>query len=188
MALPLTTAPVTTLLLALLAGVCVACASVDRSTAPGPQVFKDDYDGSTIVRQTPVNSGSDAAGDWNVLGFEWKSRFPNRVVIAAGTRGVINITDLVLEIDGESAAVKTASEMTDYGDSSAPERWSMRRFEVSWADLERMATARSVQVRVVGANEVFVTSFGAAHPGAPVNTTLPAFRTVVRKLRGEEPE
>ncbi|HTT09484.1 MAG TPA: hypothetical protein VMG60_01230 [Burkholderiaceae bacterium] len=183
----LETTPAARLLAALLSSACMACASVSETTPPGLQVLKDDYDGATIVRQAPVNSGSDAAGDWNALGFEWKSKFPNRVVIAAGTRGVINITDLVLEIDGENAAVKRASELTDYGDSSTGERWSMRRFEVSWADFERMATAHAVQVRVIGANEIFVTSFGADRPGAPVNTTLPAFRAEVRKQRGEEP-
>lgn len=169
----------------MLACACAACASVGDSKAPGLQVIKDDYDGSTIVRQAPVNSGSDATGDWNALGFEWKSKFPNRVIIAAGTRGVIKITDLVLEIDGEPAAVKVASEMTDYGDPAAAERWSMRRFEVSWADFDRMATARTVQVRIVGTNEVYVTSFGADRTGAPVNATLPAFRAEVRKRRGE---
>jgi len=181
------TTPVARLLLAALASACVACASVGDAKAPGLQVLRDDYDGATIVRQAPVTSGSDTVGDWNALGFEWKSKFPNRVLLAAGTRGVINITDLVLEIDGENAAVKPASELTDYGDPSTPERWSMRRFEVSWSDFERMATARAVQVRVVGANEIFVTSFGADRPGAPVNTTLSAFRAAVRKQRGEEP-
>jgi len=147
--------------------------------------MRDDYDGSTIVRQAPVNSGSDATGDWNALGFEWKSKFPNRVIIAAGTRGVIKITDLVLEIDGEQVEVKAASERTDYGDSAGAERWSMRRFEVSWADFNRMATARAVQVRIVGTNEVYVTSFGTDRVGAPVNATLPGFRAEVRKRRGE---
>ena len=174
-------------LAALLSALCVACASGGDVRAPGLQVVKDDYDGATIVRQAPAQSGSDFAGNWNALGFEWKSKFPNRVVIAAGTRGVINIRDLVLEIDGETATVKPASEMTDYGDSASGERWSMRRFEVSWADFERMAAARAVQVRVVGTNEVFVTSFGSDRPGAPVNATLPPFRAAVRKQRGEEP-
>jgi len=181
------TTPAARLLAALLSSACMACGSLGDTKPAGLQVLRDGYDGATVVRQAPVNSGSDAAGDWNALGFEWKSKFPNRVVLAAGTRGVIHITDLVLEIDGENAAVGRASEMTDYGDAPTGERWSMRRFEVSWADFERMATAHAVQVRVVGANEIFVTTFGTDRPGAPVNATLSAFRAEVRKQRGEEP-
>jgi hypothetical protein len=167
---------------------CTACASVDETpSTAGPRVFKDDYDGATIVRQAPVASGSGTTGD-NALGFEWKSKFPNRVILLAGTRGVIRITGLNLEIDGDATQVHVASELTEYGDASAPERWSMRRFEVSWADFKRMASARSVRMQVVGANEVFVTAFGKDALGAPVNRTLPPFFAKVRALRGEAPD
>jgi hypothetical protein len=177
------------LLLILTAACALAgCASTNEPKASGLQVFKDDYDGSMVARQAPVNAGSYVTGDWNVLGFEWKSKFPNRVLLAAGTRGVVKIDEVTIAIEGEETNVKTASEMTDYGDASAAERWSMRRFEISWTDFERMAAARTVKLKIVGANQVLVTSFGAAHAGAPVNGTLPAFLTTVRKLRGEEPK
>jgi len=176
------------LLLILTAACALAgCASTNEPKASGLQVFKDDYDGSMVARQAPVNAGSYVTGDWNVLGFEWKSKFPNRVLLAAGTRGVVKIDEVTIAIEGEETNVKTASEMTDYGDPSSAERWSMRRFEISWTDFERMAAARTVKLKIVGANQVLVTSFGAAHAGAPVNGTLPAFLTTVRKLRGEEP-
>jgi hypothetical protein len=174
------------LLLALAASACVGCATTDQPAAPGLQVFKDEYDGSTIARQQPVISGG-VAGDWNALGFEWRSKFPNRVVLNAGTRGVVKITEVGLEIDGEEASVKIASELTDYGAPSAAERWSMRRFEISWVDFERMAAARTVRMKIVGANEILVTSFGSAHAEAPINDSLSSFFVTVRKLRGEEP-
>jgi hypothetical protein len=175
-------------LLLLLAGcVLAACAtpSGEPAAPAGLQVIKDDYDGATIVRQAPVVAGNLAEGDWNALGFEWKSKLPNRVLLVAGTRGVFRITNLVVEIDGEAAAVKTASEATDYGDPGAGERWSMRLFEVNWADFERIAAGRTVRLKVVGPNEMFATTFGGEHAGAPVNATLASFRTTVRRLRGE---
>ena len=171
-------------LLAVAVCACSGCASTDNTPVPGVQTRKDDYDGATIVRQAAVSSGTSAAGDWNALGFEWTSKFPNRVVLTAGTRGVIKVTALVLEIDGEPADVQIASELTDYGDPSA-ERWSMRRFEISWVSFKRMAVARTVRMKIVGANEIFVTSFGADHAGAPVSQALPDFVARVRKLRGE---
>jgi hypothetical protein len=180
--------PFVSRLLMLLAGcVLAACATPggEPSRSDGPQVIKDDYDGATIVRQAPVVAGNLAEGDWNALGFEWKSKFPNRVLLVAGTRGVFRIAELVIEIDGEAAAVKTASESTDYGDPAAGERWSMRRFEVNWADFERIATGRTVRLKVVGPNEMFATTFGSEHAGAPVNGTLASFRATVRRLRGE---
>jgi len=172
-------------LLALAAVACVGCATTDQPAAPGLQVFKDDYDGATIARQQPVISGG-VAGDWNALGFEWRSKFPNKVMLNAGTRGVVKITEVGLEIDGEEAGVKLASEVTDYGVPSAAERWSMRRFEMSWVDFERMAAARTVRMKIIGANEILVTSFGSAQPGAPINDALSSFFLTVRKLRGEE--
>jgi len=165
---------------------CTGCAALEEAAQPSrTQTATDAYDGATIVRQPAVIAGTNYTGDWNALGFEWTSKFPNRVLLSAGTRGVIKVTDLVLDIDGEPAAVQIASELTDYGDSKAAERWSMRRFEISWADFKRMASARTVRMRVVGTNEMFVTSFGSDHVGAPVNATMPAFVAKVRKLRGE---
>jgi hypothetical protein len=59
----------------------------------------------------------------------------------------------------------------------------MRRFEIAWDDFERMAAARSVRMKIVGANEILLTSFGRAHPDVPVTATLASFETTVRKLR-----
>lgn len=166
--------------------VLVACASTpDAPSSSGLQVLKDDYDGATIVRQAPVEAGIPGEADYNALGFEWRSKFPNRVVLVAGTRGVIRVASLVIDVDGEPLGVKTASEATAYGDPAAGERWSMRRFELSWVDFERLAAGRSVRLRIVGPNEMYATSFGMAHAGAPVNRTLADFRATVRRLRGE---
>jgi hypothetical protein len=164
----------------------VACATgTEAPSSAGPQVIKDDYDGATIVRQVPVEAGILGEGDFNALGFEWKSKFPNRVVLVAGTRGVIRVASLVVEVDGEPLNVKIAGEITDYGSPAAGERWSMRRFEVSWDDFERLAAGRVVRLKVVGPNEMYGTAFGKEHAGAPVNRTLASFRETVRRLRGE---
>jgi len=100
----------------------------------------------------------------------------------------VRIVDVVFEVDGETLErLKAVSELTDYGESSAPVRWSTRRFEVPWETFLRIANARSVRMRVTGPNEAAATSFGSAHPGALVNAALPPFLAVVRKLRGEAP-
>lgn len=164
----------------------VACTTAaDAPSASGLQVVKDDYDGATIVRQAPVEAGILGEGDFNALGFEWKSKFPNKVVLVAGTRGVIRIASLAIDVDGDPVDVKIAGEATDYGAPGAGDRWSMRRFEMSWPDFARVAAARTVRLKVVGPNEMFATSFGKAHAGAPVNRTLADFTDRVRRLRGE---
>lgn len=162
-----------------------ACAAApDAPSSSGLQVSRDDYDGATVVRQIAVPAGVPGEGDFNALGFEWRSKFANRVVLVAGTRGVVRIASLAIEVDDEPVAVKTVSEIVDHGTPGA-ERWSMRRFEVSWVDLERMAAAETVRLKVVGPNEAFGTAFGRAHVGAPVNRTLAAFRAAVKRQRGE---
>lgn len=163
--------------------VCAACAAPGDVATPGAQVVKDDYDGAISVLQ-PAAVAGDYTGDWNQLGFEWRAKFPNRVVLDAGTRGVVNVTGLELVADGEAVETRLASERTDYG-TPGPERWSVRRFETTWTDFERLAAARNVQMKVIGANEVLVTTFGLARRGAPVNETLARFRASVRKLRGD---
>ncbi len=163
-------------------GACATGPEVQSSSTL--QVVKDDYDGATIVRQPPVAAGTPGEGEFNALGFEWRSKFANRVVLVAGTRGVIRVANLTIEVDGEALPVRTVGEITEYGDPGA-ERWSMRRFEVSWTDLERMAAARTVRMKVVGPNEMFGTAFGKDQYGAPVNRTLAEFRSTVRRLRGE---
>lgn len=154
------------------------------SPASGLSVTKDSYDGATLVRQVAVTAGVPGEGDFNALGFEWRSKFANRVVLVAGTRGVVRVSNLVIDVDDEPVTVKTVSEVTDHG-APGTERWSMRRFEISWVDLERMAAGKTVRFKVVGPNEVFGTAFGRAQAGAPVNRTLAAFRAAVKRQRGE---
>lgn len=177
-------------LVALTALVCGSCATLEEAApaSPAPVVFKDEYDGATIVRQAPVSAGVAAWADWTVLGFEWRSKFPNVVVLTAGTQGVVRIVEVIFEVDGEVLRdIKAVSELTDFGDTSAPVRWSTRRFELSWEELLRIAAAKAVRMRVIGPHEAAATSFGTAHPGALVNTKLGAFVAAVRKERGEEP-
>ncbi len=168
---------------ALALSACAAAPDVPPA-ASGVQVTKDDYDGATVVRQIAVAAGVPGEGDFNALGFEWRSKFANRVVLVAGTRGVIRVNNLVIEVDDEPVTVKTVGEVTDHG-APGTERWSMRRFEISWVDLERLAAGKTVRMKVVGPNEVLGTAFGRAHVGAPVNRTLAAFRATVKRQRGE---
>jgi hypothetical protein len=176
------------LLWALAVPILAACAATDETAPAGMRTFRDEYDGSTIVRQAPVGAGSSSTESWSALGFEWRSKFPDRVVVTAGTKGVVKIDAVAFDVDGEPVTgLKAVSEFTDHGDPGAGERVSTRRFEMSWTEFVRMASAKSVRMRLVGASEILVTSFGATHYGAPVNAALPPFVASVRKLRGEAP-
>lgn len=152
------------------------------------RAFQDEFDGSTIVRQVPVGAGASSTESWSALGFEWRSKFPERVVVTAGSKGVVRIEEVAFDADGEPVrGLKAVSEFTDHGNPGAGERVSTRRFEMSWTEFLRLAGAKSVRMRLVGASEVLVTSFGPAHFGAPVNAAFPPFVATVRKLRGEAP-
>lgn len=166
-----------------------ACATTDETALAALQTFKDDYDGATIVRQVPVAAGTSSTESWSALGFEWRSKFSDRVVVTAGTKGVVKIDEVAFDVDGEPVkGLKAVSEFTDHGGAAAGERVSTRRFEMSWTEFVRMAAARSVRMRLVGASEIFVTSFGSTHFGAPVNAAFPPFVATVRRLRGEAPQ
>jgi hypothetical protein len=173
--------------LALLA--LVGCASTGPAPTDDVLTFTDEFDRSTIVRQPPVNAGESSTANWSVLGFEWRSKFPDHVGFTAGTNGVVNITEVTLEADGAPLeSVKPVREFTDFGDPGATPRVSTRLFEMSWPDFARIAAAKSVRLKIVGATEILVTSFGSAHAGVPVNKAVAAFFTSVRKRRGEPGE
>jgi hypothetical protein len=50
-------------------------------------LVKDDFDGSIIVRQTPVSASSSMSEAWHTLGFSWNQKTPNIIYITAGTVG-----------------------------------------------------------------------------------------------------
>lgn len=153
------------------------CASVNDSLTPPMSVNKDDFDGSIIVRQSPVSAASSISEGWHTLGFEWNQNSPNTIFITAGTNGSVNITDVQFNVDGKIISnIKTASTLTEY------DKWSTRRFSMSWSDFLEIANAKSVKMKVVQINSYTVSSFGPEHSGAVVNAKIPPFIKKVQEL------
>ena len=154
------------------------CATMNSALTPSLSVIKDDFDGSTIVRQSPVSSSSGLREGWHVLGFEWSQKTPDTIFITVGTNGIVNITDVAFNADGQVITnIKPASTITEYG------QWSTRRFSMSWEDFMKLVNAKSVKMKVARINDYTVSSFGPGHSGAIVNTKLPPFVEMVRELR-----
>lgn len=154
------------------------CASLNDSLTPSMSVMKDDFDGSIVVRQSPVSSSSGMSEGWHTLGFEWNQKSPDIIFITAGTNGTVNITDVEFNADGKIISdIKMASIITEYG------KWSTRRFSMPWSDFLKIANAKSVKMKVVKLNSYTVSSFGSANSGAVVNTKIPPFVEKVRELR-----
>jgi hypothetical protein len=154
------------------------CATMNDALMPSLSVIKDDFNGSTIVRQYPVSSSSSLSEGWHTLGFEWIQKTPDTIFITAGTNGIVNITDVAFNADGQViSSIKPASTITEYG------QWSTRRFAMSWEDFLKVANAKSVKMKVVRINDYTVSSFGFDHSEAIVNTKIPPFVEKVRELR-----
>ncbi len=154
------------------------CATMNDAMTPSLSVIKDDFDGSLVLRQSPVSSSSSLGEGWHTLGFEWNQKNPDTVFITAGTNGIVNITDVAFNADGQViSSIKPASTITEYG------QWSTRRFSMSWEDFLKIATAKSVKMKVVRINDYTVSSFGPEHSGAIVNTKIQPFVDKVRELR-----
>jgi len=163
----------------------VACAAVptdvslmDDSVTPSLSVIKDEFDGSTIVQQDAVSSSSSLAEGWHTLGFEWHQKTPDIVFVTAGANWIVTITDLAFNADGELISrIRPASATTEYGSLST------RRFAMAWQDFLKIANAKSVKMKLVRINDYTVSSFGADHSAAVVNTRIAPFVAKVLELR-----
>lgn len=166
-------------ILILLAVLLVAgCATMNDAMTPSLSVIKDDFDGSLVLRQSPVSSSSSLGEGWHTLGFEWNQKNPDTIFVTVGTNGIVNINGVAFNADGQIITnIKLASKITEYG------QWSTRRFSMSWEDFLKIANAKSVKMKVVKINDYTVSSFGPEHSGAIVNTKISPFVTKVRELR-----
>jgi len=146
--------------------------------APPLSVIQDDFDGSAIVRQDAVSSTSSLAEGWHTLGFEWHQKTPDIVFVTAGANWIVTITDLAFNADGEVISrIRPASAITEYGSLST------RRFAMAWQDFLKIASAKSVKMKLVRINEYTVSSFGTDHSGAVVNARIALFVAKVLELR-----
>jgi hypothetical protein len=163
------------MLLVLIAG----CAGYNDAMTPSAITFVDDFDNSTVVRQRPVSAASGLSEGFNTLGFEWLARDPGRVYLTAGVAwggrsGLV--TGLAFNLGGEIITAQSASAFTTakYAQESSV-------FAISLADFERIASAPVVKMRVDGAGQYTVSSFGPGAGMAIVNTKFSPFLEQVRK-------
>ena len=152
------------------------CQSVNSAITPAANVTTDDFDGSKIVRQSPVSSSSSLTEDWHTLGFDYSSNTPNKVFMTAGVAGTKNIFGLDFNVGGRIIKASEASLVTEY------DSWSTRRFSVSYGDFIAIATAPSVKMKVSGANKYSVSSFGTS-TNALVNKKFPPFLQKLQSAR-----
>lgn len=154
------------------------CAGVSERLSPSMEIVKDEFDGSTVVRQPPVTAAKGMRDAWHTLGFEWSQKAPNFVYLTAGASG--NIADVAFNADG-----RLMFNLKTVGAPAGAGRWTTRRFVMSWEEFAALANAKDIRMRVTRDGEHTVSSFGPAHPSAAVNTRLTAFVTKVRELRAE---
>lgn len=106
----------------LLALSLTACASFNNAMTPSAQVIEDKFDDAKIIRQEPVSASDALTGAWHTLGFEWNSKQPKEVFVTAGTNGIVPITALAFNADGQKLPPATlASSHSETGDG-----WSTR--------------------------------------------------------------
>lgn len=154
------------------------CASMNDAMTPSLSVTKDDFDGTTIIRQSPVSSSSGLGEGWHTLGFEWSKKTPDTVFVTVGTNGIVNITDVAFNADGQIISnIKPASTITEYG------QWSTRRFHMALDDFMKVANAKIVKMKVIRINDYSVSSFGTEVSGAVVNTKFQPFLSKLSELR-----
>ena len=104
------------------------------------------------------------------MGFRWKSNAPRIVILDVGTQGIVNISAVHFNIDGDIIQFdKPASVLTEYGD------WSYRRFLMPLEQFRRMANAEVVKMKVIMIDNYTVSSFGRTENNAIVNGKFRAF-------------
>jgi len=171
-----------TSILALLV-VLAGCAGMQDAMTPSVRVFKDDFDGSIVVRQTKVGAASSLSEPIHLLGFEWSNKLPDVVFITVGVSfRAQSIHDVAFNADGQIfAQLRSASALTDI-DRGGGIPVSSRRFEVPLRDFLIIASSKIVKMRIDGINDYTVSSFGPGAGDAVVNSKFGPFIDEVRKL------
>ena len=154
------------------------CAGMNDAMTPSMRAQKDPFDGSLIVSQSPVSSSSSLTEGWHTMGFEWNQKFPDVVFLEVGTNGITNVQGVAFNVDGEIIEnIKEASSLTKYGS------WSTRRLVMPINDFVKVAQGRDVKMKLIQIDTYSVSTFGANHSGAVVNSKFPPFLGKLRELR-----
>jgi len=155
-----------------------ACAGVGDSFAPSLSVSTDEFDNTKIVSQPPVGASSSSEGGGHTLGFEWRQKHPDTVIITVGITGWYEITGVTFTADGASI-----TDTKPVGLTVTQADWSKRPYSISWDNFMKIADAQSVEMKVIVSGGATVATFGPAHPGAAVNSKFGPFLENVREYR-----
>jgi hypothetical protein len=167
-----------------LAFLLCACAATNDMLTPSASTFTDDFDGSKIVRQAPVGASGSFSEPVQTLGFEWTAKDPEWVYLTAGVAfGARSglVTGLAFNADGGFITAEQASPFV-----KSQYRTQSGVFRVSLHDFERIASAKVVKMRIDGAGQYTVSSFGPEAGGAIVTTKFAPFLDQVRAARGDD--
>lgn len=146
------------------------CASINQGLTPSAKTVASDFDDTIEVIQDSVSAASSLSEGWHTLGFRWSSKAPDIVFIKVGTKGIVNISAVAFNIDGNIIRIdKPASTLTDYGD------WSTRQFSMSLEQFRQMAAAQTVKMKVVMIDKYSISSFGQSNPSAIVGGKFAPF-------------
>lgn len=152
------------------------CASLNDAVTPSLKVERDSFDSTLRVYQPPVSS-SGISEPMHTLGFEWSERTPDVVYVTVGAYGIVNISDVEFNVDGEIVqTAETASSNTDYGSTIDTADFSTRRFMLPIDDFVRVMSANTVKMKVVHIDTYSVSSFGSGVSGMrTINTKIQPF-------------
>ena len=158
----------------------LGCSSMNQAMTPGTKRVVSDFDNAIELIQAPVSASSSLGEGWHTLGFRWNSKSPDFVYLMVGTKGVVNITGLSLNIDDEIITVETASTLTDY------DEWSTRQFVMPLEQFRVLAVANLVKMKVTMIDKYSVSAFGKTKPGAIVSGKFSEFLRQVDAELGRE--
>lgn len=158
------------------------CAGFNAAMTPSAEIIKDDFDGATIIRQSPVSSSSSLAESWHTLGFEWTTKKPDSIYITAGlVMQTENIQNVQFKADGQTIEnIELASNNTAFENSA-----SSRRFSLPLSEFRKIAAARVVKMKIThnNGNNYSVSSFGLDYPNVLTTSKIPPFMNKVDELR-----
>ena len=137
----------------------IGCAATNQALTPSVKTVVSDFDGSIEVFQKPVSAASGMKDSWNMLGFRWTSKEPNYVFLIVGLKGIVNISSVSFNIDGNIVRLdETARKFTDCNECK--NRKSTRQFSMLLSQFRVLASAKIVKMKIESKDTYYVSSFG----------------------------
>lgn len=163
-------------------GLLSGCASVSESMLPDPQTITSDFDGSTEISLDPINASAGPDDSAQAVGFFWTSRQPDEVQALVWVPGIQSISAVSFNADGAIFDLtRSTTVLTQHGAAALDS--STRRFIMRLPQLDQIATAHTVKMKVSSGTSYTVSTFGKGHPRSYISMKLPAFAAAVSTRR-----